>query len=163
MREVKVFSRNTFLWQEGEHVRYVYWIRRGTTRAFFINDEGNEQVIRFGYSGDFITDVNSLIRKEPSQLYLQTIKECEVILISLVKLEEAKRKDTNLAAVWAHMMENLVCQQMEREVDLLTSDPKIRYQRVLVRSPRLFQEIPSRHIANYLRMTPETFSRVKKS
>ncbi|MEO0734297.1 MAG: Crp/Fnr family transcriptional regulator, partial [Bacteroidota bacterium] len=33
--------------------------------------------------------------------------------------------------------------------------------RVLARSPRLFQEIPAKYIANYLRMTPETLSRIR--
>ena len=36
-----------------------------------------------------------------------------------------------------------------------------RYLRVLGRSPALFQEIPHRYIANYLRMSAETLSRLK--
>jgi len=54
-------------------------------------------------------------------------------------------------------------QQMERERDLLTSSPMERYLRVKDRSPQLFQEIPNKYIASYLRMTPETLSRLKKS
>jgi hypothetical protein len=34
---------------------------------------------------------------------------------------------------------------------------------VFKRSPQLFQEIPNKHIASYLRMSPETLSRLKKS
>ena len=49
------------------------------------------------------------------------------------------------------------------EIDILTNSPKERYKRVLKRSPQLFQEIPNRHIANYLRMSAETLSRLKKS
>jgi hypothetical protein len=56
-----------------------------------------------------------------------------------------------------------VLQQMERERDILTSSPLERYKRVLERSPQLFQEIPNKYIASYLRMTPETLSRIKKS
>lgn len=79
-----------------------------------------------------------------------------------------KQWDTFLEAadnrsVWSRMLENLVVQQLEREVDILTASPKERYERVLARSPRLFQEIPGRNIANYLRMSPETLSRLKKS
>ncbi len=56
----------------------------------------------------------------------------------------------------------LTLQQLEREIDILTKSPKERYERVLRRSPQLFQEIPNKHIANYLRMSPETLSRLKK-
>ena len=60
------------------------------------------------------------------------------------------------------MLGELIYQQMERERDILTSSPLERYKRVLSRSPQLFQEIPNKHIASYLRMTPETLSRLKK-
>ena len=60
-------------------------------------------------------------------------------------------------------MEQLILQQLEREKDILTSSPIERYKRVLKRSPQLFQEIPNKYIADYLRMTPETLSRIKKS
>ena len=44
--------------------------------------------------------------------------------------------------LWTSLLEKLVLQQMEREIDILTNSPKERYQRVLARSPQLFQEIP---------------------
>jgi len=60
------------------------------------------------------------------------------------------------------ILENLVIQHLEREIDILTSSPIERYNRVLSRSPQLFQQIPLKHIANYLRMSAETLSRLKK-
>ena len=72
-------------------------------------------------------------------------------------------RDENNLKVWTKILEDLVIQQIEREKDLLVSSPKERYERVLRRSPILFQEVSNRHIANYLRMTPETLSRLKKS
>ncbi|MDN5424225.1 MAG: Crp/Fnr family transcriptional regulator, partial [Chryseobacterium sp.] len=30
-------------------------------------------------------------------------------------------------------------------------------------SPKLFQDVPNKYIANYLRMSPDTLSRLKKS
>lgn len=65
--------------------------------------------------------------------------------------------------MWQLILESFVLQQMERERDILTSSPMERYNRVLKRSPQLFQEIPNKYIASYLRMTPETLSRIKKS
>jgi hypothetical protein len=57
----------------------------------------------------------------------------------------------------------IIYDQFEREKDILTYSPLKRYQRVLKRSPQLFQEIPNKYIASYLRMSPETLSRLKKS
>jgi hypothetical protein len=60
-------------------------------------------------------------------------------------------------------MEGLILQQIEREKDLLLDSPKDRFERVFQRNPKIFQLIPDKHIANYLRMSPETLSRLKKS
>lgn len=64
---------------------------------------------------------------------------------------------------WNDVLQQLILQQFEREIDILTASPRMRYERVLKRSPNLFQEIPHRYIANYLRMSAETLSRLKKS
>ena len=45
----------------------------------------------------------------------------------------------------------------------MIADPRQRLQRVLGRSPRLFQEVPHKYIASYLRMSPETLSRLLNS
>ncbi|MCH5717306.1 cyclic nucleotide-binding domain-containing protein [Niabella hibiscisoli] len=60
------------------------------------------------------------------------------------------------------MLEGLVVQQIEREKDLLIQSPRERYERVLKRSPQLFQEVANKYIAAYLRMSAETLSRLKK-
>ena len=65
--------------------------------------------------------------------------------------------------LWKQILEAFVIQQMDRETDLLTKSPEERFKRVLNRSPQLFQEIPHKYIASYLRMSPETLSRIKKS
>lgn len=66
-------------------------------------------------------------------------------------------------ALYNQLLEQLVLQQMEREQDLLINSPEERYRRVLQRSPQLFQEVPHKYIASYLRMTPETLFRIKKA
>ena len=85
-----------------------------------------------------------------------------VKVITKTQVDNFLKIETN-RILWTAILENLVLQQMEREIDILTSSPKERYQRVLKRSPQLFQEIPNRYIANYLRMSAETLSRLKKS
>lgn len=65
--------------------------------------------------------------------------------------------------IYTKILEKLLVDQLEREQDLLLPSPRERYQRVLKRNPQLFQQIPHRHIAVYLGMTEETFSRLKKN
>ena len=86
-----------------------------------------------------------------------------VTSISKTDFNALMNKNSKNKDLWKKLLEAFVIQQMERETDLLTTSPEARYQRILKRSPQVFQEIPHKYIASYLRMSPETLSRLKKS
>ena len=98
-----------------------------------------------------------------NDFYIQAIKKSTVKVISKETFMAFINSSPENLKIWLEILEDLVLQQIEREKDLLIQSPRERYERVLKRSPQLFQEIPNKHIANYLRMTPETLSRLKKS
>lgn len=153
-------KRNAYLVNEGQTDQRIFFIESGTVRIFISTEEG-EQNIRFGYAGNFIVSLDSFLKELPTAYTIQAIKTCRVRtlnkheFLALIQRYEAENW-------WLSLLENLIIQQLEREIDLLTASPLKRFLRVLKRSPQLFQEIPHKHIANYLRMTPETLSRLQK-
>lgn len=154
-------DRNGFLKVKGSIDTNVYYVVSGSLRIYIL-DEFEEQTIRFGYKDNLIVSLDSFFTGKPSDLYIQAIKKTVVKVISKTQFDDFLKTESN--GIWmTKILENLVIQQMEREIDILTNSPKERYERVLKRSPQLFQEIPHRYIANYLRMSPETLSRLKKS
>lgn len=154
-------NRNEFLKVKGSIDNNLYYITSGSLRIF-VFDNYEEQTIRFGYKENLIVSLDSFMTGKPSDLYIQAIKKTVIKVVTKEQIDKFLEKENN-QSLWTKILENLVVQQMEREIDILTNSPKERYERVLKRSPQLFQEIPNRHIANYLRMSPETLSRLKKS
>ena len=154
-------DRNEFLKVKGSVDTNVYYVERGSLRVF-VMDDYEEQTIRFGYKENLIVSLDSFLTGKPSDLFIQAIKKTVVKVVTKQQFDHFLEIETN-RNLWTKILENLVLQQMEREIDILTNSPKERYERVLKRSPQLFQEIPNRHIANYLRMSAETLSRLKKS
>lgn len=154
-------ERNEFLKVAGSMDTNIYYVESGALRVFVL-DEFEEQTIRFGYRQNLISSLDSFLGNRPSGLYIQALKKTVVKRIRKESFDNFLREEGN-RVLYTNILETLVLQQMEREVDILTSSPRERYQRVLKRSPQLFQEIPHRYIANYLRMTPETLSRLKKT
>lgn len=152
-------ERNEYLKVKGSIDTNVYYVESGSLKVFVL-DDCEEQIIRFGYQGNIIVSLDSYLTNKPSEFYIQAIKKTVLRVITKAQLEAFLQEDAN-RVLWAQILESLVLQQMEREVDILTSSPKERYRRVFERSPQLFQEIPSRYIANYLRMSAETLSRLK--
>ncbi|SDF11288.1 Crp/Fnr family transcriptional regulator [Epilithonimonas hungarica] len=160
--KTRKLKRNEFLKTSGTIDTNIYFVEEGSVRIF-IEDESEERIIRFGYKGNIIVSLDSFLSGKTSEFYIQAIKVSTVKMASKKDLYEFINSSNENLKLWNSILEDLVLQQVEREKDLLYSSPKIRYERVLKRSAQLFQEIPNKYIANYLRMSPETLSRLKKS
>lgn len=155
-------SRNEYLKVSGSVDRNMYFVMDGCLRVFVI-EEFEEHTIRFGYQGNLIGALDSFISNKASDFYIQALKKTRVKSVSREAYIDFIESDNEHIKAWNVMLEYLVLSMMERERDLLVSSPAERYKRVLERSPQLFQEVPHKYIASYLRMTPETLSRLKKS
>lgn len=157
-----VLNRNEILKGSGTVDTNIYWVQEGSLKIYIVDNE-EERIIRFGYEGNIIVSLDSFISGRPSDFYIQAIKKSTVYIASKSDFEKFINSSENNLKLWNSILQDLVLQQVEREKDILTNSPKERYERVLKRSPKLFQLIPNKYIANYLRMTPETLSRLKKS
>ena len=152
-------KRNQFLKTNESIDTNLYYIVSGSLKVFILDGE-EEQIIRFGYKENIIVSLDSFLTGKPSNFYIQTIKKTVIKIISKTEIDVPLKSESNIF-LWTSILEKLVIDQIEREIDILTSSPSDRLKRVLKRSPQPFQEIPDRHIANYLRMSPETLSRLK--
>lgn len=155
-------ERNQYLKVSGSVDTNLYFVVSGSFRVFVM--EGYEEnTIRFGYRNNFLLALDCFITQQPSDLFIQALKKSTVKMVTRNEYLNMIRSSAENQELWEQLLLQLILQQMERERDILTTSPLERYQRVLQRSPQLFQEVPNKFIASYLRMTPETLSRMKKS
>lgn len=158
--EKRELSRHEYLLTPGVVENHIYYIEEGALRLFYVSRNA-EHDIRFGYTGNIITSLDSFLSGKTSQYYTQAIRKTIVYQVPKMASFEFVRSDIESLKEYSGLLEQLALQQLEREIDLLTEAPMERYNRVLERSPQLFQEIPLKYIASYLRMTPETLSRLR--
>ncbi len=157
-----ILGRNDFLLQKGALNDDIFFIEKGSLKIFIVNNN-EEQIIRLAYKNNLISAIDTFLTNKPTDFYIQAIKETTIKVISKKSFMDFVNESKENKEVYIKMMEDLIIQQLEREKDLLTPTSLERYQRVFKRSPQLFQEIPNKYIANYLRMSPETLSRLRKS
>lgn len=158
----KELKRNEFLIREGEVERFVYAIISGAVRAFYVSNN-EEFTIRFGYQGSVINSIGSFITEQPSEFSIQALRKTMVKKIPRGEYFNFIQSSNDVLFAHSNLLNQVIVSQMDREIDILTSSPLLRYKRVLERSPQLFQEVPLKYIASYLRMTPETLSRIRAS
>ena len=155
-------KRNEFLATPGQKNTNMYFVTSGSLRVF-IEDETEEHTIRFGYENSFTSALDSFLKGTPTIFFIQALKNCSLKVISKATFLKFVNSTKENEKLWIQLLESFVYQQIERENDLIIYSPQKRFERVFKRSPKLFQEIPQKYIASYLRMTPETLSRILKS
>ncbi|OHX65085.1 Crp/Fnr family transcriptional regulator [Flammeovirga pacifica] len=158
---IKEYLRGDFILKSGENASKIYWIKKGAVRVTF----GDKDIItvRLGYENSIIASIPAFFTDTPSLFDIEVLRKTSVAVIEKKDLSTLVSSHPEFKNYYIRLLEDLIRQQSERELDLMITSPQDRFQRVFDRSPKLFQEIPLKYIAHYLRMTPETLSRIMKS
>ncbi len=140
----------------------LYFIETGCVHVYFL-EEDIEHSMYFGFEGSIISDLSSFLNEEPSILNIRCIKKTSAKIISKTKFNSFLADDPEASKLWREVLCELSLWHIERQKDLMYSSPKKRLQRALLRQPLLFQKVPHKYIASYLRMSAESLSRIYKS
>lgn len=153
-------KRNDFLVSKGQVETNLYYVMSGSMRIFYPVKE-EEIVAGFAYDHNLICSYPSFIRQQPSDYAIQALTATKLKFIKRSDFYELFKIHHDVESAWRMLEEEALVGKIEREVEMLTFTPEERYRRLMDRSPHIFQIIPRKYIASYLRMTPETLSRIK--
>ncbi len=128
----------------------------------YVDTSMGPQTLRLGYPGEMLAALPGLLLGIASPIAIETLRACTGFALSRAQLDAFLDRDPQHRTKYLATLEGMVCGLLERELDLLEPDPATRYAKVFRRSPQLFANVPLRYIASYLRMTPETLSRVRR-
>ena len=159
-RKEKTLKRNEFLDEPGKTEDTLYIVISGAMRLYYPMEE-EEICVGFAYPPSLICSYPSFISQQPSTYFIQALRETSLVGISRKDFYDLMLQNISLERAWRILQEKALLGKIERETELLTFTPEQRLKRLWQRSPQLFQIIPRKYIASYLRMTPETLSRLK--
>jgi CRP-like cAMP-binding protein len=156
----KTLKRNDFLAQPGQIESNLFYVIKGSMRIYF--PQGDDEIcVGFAYDNNLICSYPSFIQQKPSEYFIQALAGTELMAISRKEFYGLLDQYSKLDRCWRLLEEQALLGKIEREVEMLTFTPEQRYSRLLERSPHIFQIIPKKYIASYLRMSPETLSRLR--
>jgi CRP-like cAMP-binding protein len=156
----KKFKRHQFLIQEGESVRYAYFVISGLLKLVYTDDSGKQHIISFAMEDWWESDFQAYYTQSKATMSLDCIEDTEVfclslegyqqLCVSLPKMEHFFLKKSNLGYI----------SSQQRLLSLLTTHAKERYAQLLKQYPSLIQRVPKTLLASYLGVSRETLSRL---
>lgn len=152
-------NRGDFLVREGQVEQHLYFVLSGALWLYYPTQE-EDICVGFSYPNTLVTAFPSFVSQTPSTYCIQALRKSELLAITKSDFEQVLEKRPVFAKFWRMELEKALVGKMEREIDLQLLNPEQRLQRLLSRSPHIFQLVPKKYIASYLRMTPETLSRI---
>ncbi|MFY0652410.1 MAG: Crp/Fnr family transcriptional regulator [Cyclobacteriaceae bacterium] len=159
-QESKVM-RNEFITEVGKKEKYFYFVHSGVLRAYVINN-GNDVSIGFSYDGDYSGAYDSFLEQSPSDWNIQAIVDTDFLRISFSDMMEMYDKYKSIER-WGRMFNaKMLIGMGKRQVESRNYSVEERFDRLYDQSPHIFQLVPQKHLASYLGMTPETFSRLRR-
>lgn len=161
-----VFAKKTMILNEGTVEDYLYFIDKGIIR-FFVNkvhptEPAKEITFSFIAENMFCSAYDSFITRNPCAYNVETVQETVVYRIhfdDLEKLYQRSKVGNYLGRISA---ENLYVRKTQREISLLMHTAEERYLNLAKAYPNFIREIPLKHIASYIGITPQALSRIRK-
>jgi len=153
-------KRNDFLIKKDQTESSLFFVLNGSMRIYFPHQD-DEICVGFAHDNNLICSYPSFILNKPSEYYIQALAKTEMMAINRSDFYSLFDAYRSIERAWRMLEEEALIGKIEREVEMLTFTPEERYHRLIKRSPHIFQIIPRKYIASYLRMTPETLSRIR--
>ncbi|MCI4670498.1 MAG: Crp/Fnr family transcriptional regulator [Bacteroidia bacterium] len=159
---IKKIKKKDFLLEPGVNCNYLAFIRKGTFRVFFYDQEGVEVTVWFSWEGMLVGDLLAFYKKSKSIFYVQAIEESELSIISREKLEDLYIVYPDYLQFARKYAEHVSVNVMERLLTLQTKSAEERYLELL-ETPNFLQKIPLKYLASYIGITDSSLSRIRRN
>lgn len=155
-------KKKSFLLREGETCRFEGFVVKGLLRIYHLDQNGFEQVLYFALENWWVTDIDSFTNETPSQLFIEALEDCEVLLISKKDKEFAYENLPKIEKLFRVMTQKTHVALQRRMIDNLSKTADQRYIEFSQKYPQLIQRLSNIQIAAYLGITNVFLSNIRK-
>jgi len=157
----KEFGKNEILLRAGEVENFMYFLVEGVTRIFQYKNN-IEYTLRFNFPIVPFNSYASFISRTPSLINVEALTDVKVFRMSYNDMQSLYEESKMAERVGRRMIELLYVQREIKELQMHSKTAEDYYSELIKTNEELTGQIPQKHIASYLGITPESLSRIKK-
>lgn len=158
----KKYSKNAYFLKPFQTCSLIGYVDKGLVRIFNINSLGIETTNWLVTDDELVTEILSFINQEPTQEYLQCIKETTIVYISYQDLQNVYKIIPKMHIYIKLINEDLLVDVKKYILSNIHLSAEEKYEQLLQVRPKLIQKAPLKHIASFLGITDSTLSRVRR-
>lgn len=146
---------------KGEISSELYFINKGLIRLYYT--KSTEEITGFIFKENlFASSYDSFLRRAPGIQTLESLEECDLLVITYDKLEELYQTLPKVNILIRKIAEQRFINTQQVLSSFLLESPEERYKRFEQQHKDLLQRVPQNIIASYLGITPVSLSRIRK-
>ncbi|MEH6680198.1 MAG: Crp/Fnr family transcriptional regulator [Sediminicola sp.] len=147
---------------EGNICSTNYFVLKGILRKFFINSKGVEQTTEFAIENWWMTETFSYLHQMPTEFYIQTVKNVELLSISREQQEKLLLNHPVMERYFRCIYQKAYAAAQMRVKFIYEHSREELYHLFRKSQPEFLQRVPQYLIASYLGFTPEYLSEIRK-
>jgi CRP-like cAMP-binding protein len=165
MGQLKSIKSQTKLIDAGKECQMIYFILKGAFVCRHLNKEtGDKRTIEFHMDDfqPFMTCVDSYFTNTPTACELLAISNAEVLAFRKNDLEELAHTHQALSAFYYSRIINALVSVHDFKTKLIQYSSDSLYRYMICHYPQIIQKIPSKYIAEFMGISPEWLSKLKR-
>ena len=154
-------SAGDHLFRQGDQDRALYVVKSGLLKAYYLSEDGKENIKSFILPGGTIGSLAAGYQKECCTFSLVCMEECDLLSMPFKAVYDASRTDIEMCTDIVDFLMSYGSRKELREYELLYLSAEDRYIRLLDNMPELLGRVTQNEIARYLGVTPVGLSPIK--
>jgi CRP-like cAMP-binding protein len=153
--------KKTIMLHEGEICNFELYINKGCIRTYYLDENGFEVTLQFAIEDWWVSDIASFNDHTPSKMFIETLENCEILMLSPQTKEQLLAAVPKLERVFRLMVQRNLAVLQNRLFKTIATSAQEKYLDFIERYPTIPQRVAQHYVASYLGVSPEFLSKVR--
>ncbi|MCP9768641.1 Crp/Fnr family transcriptional regulator [Lacihabitans sp. LS3-19] len=155
------FEKKELILQKGNVCDKIYFLAEGAVREFILDKKQNEISVWFGFEGDVVASLSSMVNQKGSHTGFQALERCSGFYINYEDLNNLYSKFHSIERLGRVVTEHYLLSTESYHYDFHYLTAIERFEKLQSEKMWIFNRVSLHQIASYLGVSKETLSRIR--